>query len=182
MDIGSRLQAVRLSKGMSQRELAKRVGVTNSTISLIEQNKVSPSVSSLKKVLDGIPISLADFFTLDVGGDSGDGPFYGAEDLPDLGSNDIHYFLVGKRRASRQMCILREVMPPGSDTGETMLSHDGEEGGVVVQGQVEVTVGDRVRVLGPGEAYYFESRTPHRFRNVGSDPAILVSANTPPTF
>ena len=42
MDIGARLQLVRKSKGLSQRELAKRVGVTNSTISLIEQNKVSP--------------------------------------------------------------------------------------------------------------------------------------------
>ena len=182
MDIGARLQLVRKSKGLSQRELAKRVGVTNSTISLIEQNKVSPSVSSLKKVLDGIPISLADFFTMDLAGDASDGPFYASEDMPDLGSNDIHYFLVGKRRANRQMCILREVMPPGSDTGESMLSHDGEEGGVVMQGQVEITVGEHVRVLGPGEAYYFESRTPHRFRNIGSEPAILVSASTPPTF
>ena len=182
MDIGLRLQGVRKRKGLSQRELAKRVGVTNSTISLIEQNKVSPSVSSLKKVLDGIPISLADFFTMDLAGDASDGPFYASEDMPDLGSNDIHYFLVGKRRANRQMCILREVMPPGSDTGESMLSHDGEERGVVMQGQVEITVGEHVRVLGPGEAYYFESRTPHRFRNIGSEPAILVSASTPPTF
>ena len=114
--------------------------------------------------------------------DTSEGPFYSADDLPDLGNNDIHYFLVGKRRANRLMCILREVMPPGSDTGDTMLSHDGEEGGVIVQGQVELTVGDRVRVLNTGEAYYFESRTPHRFRNIGSEPAILVSANTPPTF
>src|SRR5690606_15250569 len=51
MDIGARLQRVRTARGLSQRELARRVGVTNSTISLIEQNKVSPSVSSLKKVL-----------------------------------------------------------------------------------------------------------------------------------
>ena len=181
LDIGIRLQAVRKSKNLSQRELAKRVGVTNSTISLIEQNKVSPSISSLKKVLDGIPISLADFFTLELG-DTGDSPFYPADEQPDLGDGQIHYFLVGQHRANRQMCILREVMPPGSDTGETMLSHDGEEGGVVVQGRVEVTVGDQVRVLGPGEAYYFESRQPHRFRNVGPDTAILVSANTPPTF
>ena len=181
MDIGIRLQAVRKGKGLSQRELAKRVGVTNSTISLIEQNKVSPSISSLKKVLDGIPISLADFFTMDLA-PLDDGPFYPVDDQPDLGDGRIHYFLVGQHRATRQMCVLREVMPPGSDTGVTMLSHDGEEGGVVVQGRVEVTVGDHVRVLGPGEAYYFESRVPHRFRNVGSEDAILVSANTPPTF
>ena len=83
MDIGARLQLVRKSKGLSQRELAKRVGVTNSTISLIEQNKVSPSVSSLKKVLDGIPISLADFFTLDLEKGLPDSPFYVADELPE---------------------------------------------------------------------------------------------------
>ena len=182
MDIGARLQLVRKSKGLSQRELAKRVGVTNSTISLIEQNKVSPSVSSLKKVLDGIPISLADFFTLDLEKGLPDSPFYVAADLPDVGSNGIHYFLVGQHRPQRQMCILREVMPPGSDTGDSMLLHDGEEGGVVIAGEVEVTVGEQVRVLKAGEGYYFESRTPHRFRNVGEEHAVIVSANTPATF
>jgi len=181
MDIGIRLQAVRKGKGLSQRELAKRVGVTNSTISLIEQNKVSPSISSLKKVLDGIPISLADFFTLDLDTQK-DSPYYAADEQPDIGSGDIHYFLVGRNHPNRQMCILRELMPPGTDTGEGMLTHDGEEGGVVLQGQVEITVGEQVRVLGPGEAYYFETRIPHRFRNVGDCDALLVSASTPPTF
>ena len=182
MDIGARLQLVRKSKSLSQRELAKRVGVTNSTISLIEQNKVSPSVSSLKKVLDGIPISLADFFTLDLEKGLPDSPFYVADELPDVGSNGIHYFLVGQHRPQRQMCILREVMPPGSDTGESMIQHEGEEGGVVVRGQVEITVGAQRKVLGPGEAYYFECRQPHRFRNVGKDDAVIISASTPPTF
>jgi len=182
MDIGARLQAVRKTKGLSQRELAKRVGVTNSTISLIEQNKVSPSVSSLKKVLDGIPISLADFFTLDLEGGSADSPFYAAAEQPDVGNGEIHYFLIGQRRAQRQMCLLREIMPPGSDTGDAMLSHDGEEGGVIIQGRVEITVGDMVKVLGPGDAYYFESRQPHRFRNIGDGDAVIISANTPPTF
>lgn len=182
MDIGARLQLVRKTKGLSQRELAKRVGVTNSTISLIEQNKVSPSVSSLKKVLDGIPISMADFFTLDIESAPSDIPFYAPEEQPDVGSSDIHYYLIGHRRPQRQMCILREVMPPGSDTGEVMIMHEGEEGGVVLQGQVEITIGEQVRVLGPGEAYYFECRIPHRFRNVGADDVVIVSASTPPTF
>ena len=182
MDIGARLQLVRKSKGLSQRELAKRVGVTNSTISLIEQNKVSPSVSSLKKVLDGIPISLADFFTLDLDPGPPEQPFYAADELPDVGNNDSHYYLVGQHRPQRQMCILREVMPPGTDTGESMLLHEGEEGGVVVEGEVEVTVGDLVRVLRAGEAYYFESKVPHRFRNTGEVDAVIFSANTPATF
>jgi transcriptional regulator with XRE-family HTH domain len=182
MDIGLRMQAIRQARGLSQRELAKRVGVTNSTISLIEQNKVSPSVASLKKVLEGIPISLAEFFAADFDVGAEPSPFYPPERQPDVGNNEIHYFLVGKSRQSRQMCVLREVMPPGSDTGEEMLCHDGEEGGVVVQGEVEVTVGEQVKVLRTGEGYYFESRQPHRFRNVGRGEAILVSASTPPTF
>ena len=66
IDVGGHLKAVRTMYGLSQRELAKRAGVTNGTISLIEQNRVSPSVSSLKKVLDGVPMSLAEFFTLDL--------------------------------------------------------------------------------------------------------------------
>lgn len=181
MDIGVRLQAVRKAQGLSQRELAKRVGVTNSTISLIEQNRVSPSISSLKKVLDGIPISLADFFTLDLA-EVGDTPFCPADRQPDVGNEEIHYYLVGRQFENRQMCILREVMPPGTDTGETMLNHEGEEGGVVVQGQLELTVGDKVKILGPNDGYYFSSRVPHRFRNIGEVDVIVISANTPSTF
>ncbi|WP_287880143.1 helix-turn-helix domain-containing protein, partial [Aquitalea sp.] len=59
MDVGARLRVVRERAGLSQRELAKRAGVTNGTISLIEQNRVSPSISSLKKVLEGMPMTLA---------------------------------------------------------------------------------------------------------------------------
>ena len=64
-DIGERLKTIRGIYNFSQRELARRAGVTNSTISLIEQNRVSPSVDSLKKVLEGFPMSLIDFFTMD---------------------------------------------------------------------------------------------------------------------
>lgn len=181
IDVGARLQAVRKMRGLSQRELAKRVGVTNSTISLIEQNRVSPSVGSLKKVLDGIPMSLAEFFTLDVPADASQ-VFFAASEQPDMGNDAVRYFLIGAGRVNRQMCVLREIMAPGSDTGEELLHHEGEEAGVIVQGQVEVTSGEHVRVLGPGDGYYFESRTPHRFRNVGSEEAIIISANTPASF
>jgi transcriptional regulator with XRE-family HTH domain len=182
MDIGVRLKAIRKAQGLSQRELAKRVGVTNSTISLIEQNKVSPSVSSLKKVLDGIPISLTDFFTADFKVLTGAGPFFTPEQQPDVGTGDIHYYLIGNGHPGRRMCVLREVIGPGSDTGTEMLRHAGEEAGVVVAGRVELTVDKEVRVLEPGDGYYFESTRPHRFRNLGDEDAVIISASTPPTF
>jgi mannose-6-phosphate isomerase-like protein (cupin superfamily) len=63
-----------------------------------------------------------------------------------------------------------------------MLSHNAEEGGIVLQGRLEVTVGERVQVLTAGDAYRFNSRLPHRFRNTGKQECLIVSACTPPSF
>ncbi len=64
--LGKRLRELRTRHGLSQRELAKRAQVTNSTISQVEQDAVSPSVSSLNKILEVFPISLSDFFSDEV--------------------------------------------------------------------------------------------------------------------
>ena len=94
MDVGARLQTIRKLKGLSQRELAKRAGVTNSTISMIEKNSVSPSISSLKKVLGGIPMSLVEFFSLDLEQDSHTQVVYKADELIDISSGAVSMRLV----------------------------------------------------------------------------------------
>jgi transcriptional regulator with XRE-family HTH domain len=179
-DVGARLKHVRELHGLSQRELARRAGVTNGLISLIEQNRVSPSVGSLKKVLDGVPMSMAEFFTLDV--TSAAQVFYAADELVEIGNESASLRLVAAQRPGRQLTVLHERYLPDAATGEEMLSHRGEEGGVVVRGKVELTVGGQTRVLEAGDAYYFSSATPHRFRNVGSEVCEIISASTPPTF
>jgi transcriptional regulator with XRE-family HTH domain len=180
LNVGAHLKSVRQMYGLSQRELAKRAGVTNGLISLIEQNRVSPSVGSLKKVLDGIPMDLADFFTLDVGVKPQ--VFFQREELADIGTGSVELRLVGVRLAKRNMAILHEKYAPAADTGEEMLTHAGEEGGVIVKGRIELTVGGESRILGPGDAYYFKSTLPHRFRNVGREECEIVSASSPPSF
>jgi transcriptional regulator with XRE-family HTH domain len=180
IDVGARLRSVRTTFGLSQRELARRAGVTNGLISLIEQNRVSPSVSSLKKVLDGIPMPLAEFFTLDLS--AAPQAFYGAEELVELGNEAVSLRLIAAQRAGRQLTLLHERYAAGAATGEDMLAHRGEEGGVIIKGRIELTVGGATRVLGPGEAYYFASQLPHRFRNVGREACEIISACTPPTF
>ncbi len=180
VDVGAHLKVVRQMFALSQRELAKRAGVTNGLISLIEQNRVSPSVSSLKKVLDGIPMTLADFFTLDLAGRPP--VFFAREDLADIGTGSVELRLVGGRLANRSMSILHERYAAGADTGEEVLIHPGEEGGVIVRGSIELTVGGESRVLGRGDAYYFKSSIPHRFRNPGREECEIVSASSPPTF
>lgn len=181
MDVGARLRMVRERMGLSQRELAKRAGVTNGTISLIEQNRVSPSISSLRKVLEGMPMTLSDFFTFDADPQQ-PRVFYTHDELPNLGNDQIQLLLVGTSHERRDIAILREVYQPDADTGPEMLMHEGQEGGVVLKGSIEVTVGNDVRILGPGDSYYFDSKLPHRFRNVGGDTCEIVSASSPPTF
>ncbi|MEZ9863991.1 cupin domain-containing protein [Vibrio breoganii] len=180
MDVGKQLKTIRTMRGMSQRELAKRSGVTNSMISQIEQNLVNPSVGSLKKILDAIPISMGEFFTLDV--EPKNDIFFTAEQMADLGDGKIKMLLVGAKREGRQLAVLREIYPPGSDTGTDFIEHDGEEGGVIIRGEIEITVGSHTRVLKAGDSYYFETRKPHRFRNRGKVECELISAATPPTF
>lgn len=180
IDIGARLKAVRQARKLSQRELARRAGLTNATVSLIESNQMNPSVGALKRVLDGIPMSLAEFFAQDIV--TPRQAFYAATELTEVGKGKISYRQIGADLAGRALQILIERYAPGADTGRVPLKHEGEEGGIVIRGRIEVTVADQVRVLGPGEAYYFESSQPHRFRNIGSEPCELVSACTPPSF
>ncbi|TXH32218.1 MAG: cupin domain-containing protein [Rhodospirillaceae bacterium] len=179
-DLGARLKSLRESHNLSQRELAKRAGVSNAIISMIEQNRSSPSVGLLKKLLEGFPISLAEFFAMEA-------PprpqiYYTAKDLVELAGGQISYRQVGRDMTGKAIQILHERYAVGADTGEQMLSHESEEGGVIIRGRLEVTVGDQIRVLGPGDAYYFDSRTPHRFRNIGEEECEVVSANSPPSF
>ncbi|MGX5217032.1 cupin domain-containing protein [Pseudomonas segetis] len=182
MDVGVRLQSIRKLKGLSQRELAKRAGVTNSTISMIEKNSVSPSISSLKKVLAGIPMSLVEFFSLDVEQDSNTQVVYKANELIDISDGAVTMKLVGKAHPSRAIAFLSETYPPGADTGNEMLNHEGEEAGMLIEGRLELVVGSESYILEKGDSYYFESSKPHRFRNPYDEPAKLISATTPANF
>ncbi len=180
INIGSRLRSLRARYGLSQRELADRAGITSGTISMIEQNKISPSVGSLKKVLDGFPIALSEFFANDFSANRK--IFFTAPELASISEGKIEYKQVGRDLTGKALQVLHETYKPGADTGRSMLSHEGEEAGVVVKGKLEVTVGAERKILKTGDAFYFESHHPHRFRCIGDEDAVVVSACTPPSF
>ncbi|GAO91394.1 helix-hairpin-helix DNA-binding motif-containing protein [Pseudomonas syringae pv. actinidiae] len=182
LDVGERLQSIRKLKGLSQRELAKRAGVTNSTISMIEKNSVSPSISSLRKVLGGIPMSMVEFFSEETVPENSAQVVYKASELIDISDGAVTMKLVGKSHQGRAIAFLTETYPPGADTGEEMLVHEGEETGILVEGRLELVVGLDTYVLEAGDSYYFESTRPHRFRNPFDVPARLISAATPANF
>jgi transcriptional regulator with XRE-family HTH domain len=187
-DVGARLREIRVAKGLSQRALAERAGVPHGQISLVETNRNSPSVATLRKILGGIPIGMSDFFEPDRS-KTGE-VFFKEEQLLDLtsrlptpskkGDARMWFRQVGDAH-EHNLQIMHERYSPGADTGASMLDHDAHEGGIVVQGRLEVTVGSQKRILGPGDAYLFDSRVPHRFRNLSkTEEAIVISACTPP--
>lgn len=188
-DTGARLKAEREARKLSQRQLAALAGVTGAMISMIEQNRTSPSIATMKKILSGLNIPLSAFFAEDTTPEpkwhftrdelreitpKGDGESGGE-------GGGVRFFQVG-RSGQTALMILYETYLPGADTGPDVYSHEAEEGGIVISGQILVTVGGETRLLQAGDAYLFNSRQPHRFQNPGPDSCVVVSACTPPTF
>jgi transcriptional regulator with XRE-family HTH domain len=179
-NIGLRLRTLRTRHGLSQRRLAATAGVSNATISLIEHGHTDPSLGLLKRVLDAMGVSFAEFFASQ--GAPEEKFFYSIDELSEIGGGLISYRQVGGDLTESKLQILHERYRPGADTGQSMLSHEAEEGGIVLEGRLEVTVANQVRTLSAGDAYRFNSRLPHRFRNTGSEDCVVVSACTPPSF
>ena len=179
-NVAQRLKQLRTRQGLSQRRLARNSGVSNATISLIEHGRTDPSLGLLKRILDSMGMSFADFFASDTR--QPENYFFTRSELSEIGSGPISYRQVGADLSDSSLQILHERYRPGADTGQSMLSHEAEEGGIILTGRLEVTVADQVRTLSAGDAYRFNSRLPHRFRNSGRHDCVLVSACTPPTF
>lgn len=170
---------LRKLNGWSQRQLAKRAGVPHSAISMIEHGQVSPSVNSLKKVLDGVPMSLSDFFSLDL--NQSDKVFFKADALKQEPFGDIIRTSLRTHRlnGSDGVVLTRECFPAGSDTGEEMIMSSGSQAGFVVKGKLEVSIGGEVDTLEVGDAFYFQRRRPYRFRNTSSGDCEVISVVIP---
>ena len=177
---GERLRRIRRRQRLSQRELARRSGVANATISLIENGKLNPTVSMLKKVLDGVPVRLSEFFS-----DEADAPekvFFRAGELTEIADGGVSYLQVGANLRGKAIQFLKERYEPGASTGRHEITHEGEECGLILSGRLTVSVGGETATLSAGDAYYFKSNQPHSFENPGNEPCELITACTPPTF
>lgn len=181
LEIGFRLKELRLQHKYSIRGLAEAAGMTHSTIAQIEANKVSPSVSSMKRILDVLNVPLSEFFA-QTESKSEEKIFFTAKDLVELADGKkLSYRQVGSSLKGKAIMMLHERYAPGADTGEP-YSHDAEECGIVVSGKIMIVVGNKERCLKKGEAYYFDSRQPHRMYNPFEEECEVISAVSPPTF
>jgi transcriptional regulator with XRE-family HTH domain len=164
LGVGERLKELRERSGASQRELARRSGMSAASISAIELGKVSPSVETLKRLLDCLGETLADFFS--VGKQPQPITFFGSQDLEEVSLGLIHYYQLAGAPNRESLQFLRVTVNPGSDTrGITHQSYDAEIG-FVLSGRIEVSIDDETRVLGAGEGYRILGYKHIRIRNI----------------
>ena len=179
-DVGLKLRELRDRRGVTLRELAARSGISHSAISMIERGRISPSIDTLGCVLEALGANLAGFF-VEMQSSLPYMPFYRKDELIEIRQDDkLSFRMLGANHPSRQMLFLHETYAPGADAG--VVAHTGQEAGVVVTGEIELTVAGRTRVLHSGDGYYFDSQLPHRFRNDSKEEGLLISALTPPTY
>jgi len=182
-DVGGRMRRQRISRGLSVRALAANAGITAGALSQIENGKSSPTVTTLKKVLAAMGLTLGEFFGQE-DESRGVGRFvFRSPSLINVApGGGLRYLSIPGATKGRALQVLHETYAPGAGTGKEHYHHAGEEAGFCLSGSVEITVDGRREVLGPGDAYYYSSMLPHRWRNIGRIPAVVVSACTPPTF
>lgn len=179
--IGLHVRELRRRRQLSSRGLAARAGVSHSSISLIERDRMSPSIDTLGAIVDALGTTLVEFFS-GLRASYRYSPTYAPEEFVEIGNPDeISYRAIGFNQPARKMQMLVQTYAPGGDTGE-IFSHDAQEGGFVLQGLIELTVGGETYLLSEGHGYYFDSNLPHRFRNAGSGVARIMSAITPPSY
>lgn len=190
-DVGPRLRAHREQRGLSLRELARRLGVSPSAISQIETGKSRPSVSTLYSIVSELGMSLDELFGAakpKPPAESQPAPTPARRASRGQRSRERHVQRAHSRATIELESGVRwERLTPGPDhevdflsvtydvdgsssEGNRSMRHSGHEYGLILSGQLEVTVGFDHYVLGPGDSISFDSTVPHRLTNLGTEP------------
>lgn len=178
--IGSRLRAVRKARGLSLKQVAELVGCTPSYLSMVETDKLDPSVSRLKKIADALGSTIVELFSE---GSSDQQVILRKEErqrVSVLGSKLLLEILVRQGSDKKLDARLAVVAPGGGSVGDYV--HPGEEFGYVMRGTLELTVNGTTYVLREGDTFYFNSTSPHRFRNVSNEEVEVLWVNHPPSW
>ena len=195
--LGNKIRVQRKARGLTLTELAEACEISPSFLSQIERDQANPSVATLHTIANTFGLPLASFFEAPEPRRSTNNHqskktappkeraakvvrSHRRKKLIYPGSGITNELLTPDLKGELQMMWV--VIPPGADTGDEPLVHEGEECGLILQGEVEIWVGDEHYILGPGDSIYQKSTVPHRSRNIGDIDVIVVVAITPPSF
>jgi transcriptional regulator with XRE-family HTH domain len=178
--LGARIRALRQARRLTLRALASRAGVTESFLSQVERDVTSPSIASVQRIARGLDLSIAQLFA--------DEPRSGRVVRANA-RRRIHYpeirtvgeFLTANPAGRLQVVI--ETIEPGGGSGAEPYTHDSDEEVVLVlDGVVDIWVGEEHYVLREGDAITLPPRTAHWQTNRGAMPAVVLVCLTPPSW
>ena len=162
--LGASVRLLRTNKGMTVEALAEAASLSTAMISKIENGKGNPSINSLRKIAKALEVPMAFFFA--------------QEDLEpeEAAVNKKRVYLDSRSSASYTASIspvsdnvsfFMIECKPGAAGGSEPVGHIGFEQGIVIEGELEMTVGDQVHQLKPYDTISFPSKLPHRWANKG---------------
>lgn len=177
-DLGARLRALRLERGLTLRELAMRLGKSESYLSKLENGKLNPSLASLKGIADALGKPLVHFFADQIM--PSDTVLLDGQRRRLIVSPSLEYDILSA--PNPEIALFRMTLKKGGSSGAAAYAHPGIESGLVLKGRVKIVVGDAEYILKAGDSITYRSDQPHRFENVGDEEAVGIWAVSPPTF
>ncbi|MGB7601613.1 MAG: cupin domain-containing protein [Candidatus Sulfotelmatobacter sp.] len=174
--IGSHLRQLRAKQKLSLAQVARAVGISVGFLSALERSQMSGSVGTLRKLARFYKTNILDFF--DATGASTRQVRPTQRKVLEAGPG-VRMELLAWGNTVMEPHLFRVAPDAGSGDSYT---HEGEEFLYVLRGQLTITLEDEEYLLKTGDSFYFESATPHHWRNPGRTETLLLWVNTPPTF
>ena len=176
MEIGLKIKNLRLTKKLTQEELADRCELTKGYISQLENDLTSPSIETLKDLLNALGTNFSEFFE----DDEPQVVFKKDEYIEKLTDNIKMTWLVPTSQKNSMEPIVVELKV-GAQT-EKDLAHEGEEFGFVLKGKIELTVGKKTYEVNNHETFHFIANKPHFIKNISNSESKILWVSCPPNF
>jgi len=174
---GQRFRRLRLRRGLSLAQVARATGVSIGFLSALERGQMHSSVATLRRIARFYKTSIMSLF--DTNGETQH--LVRPEHRKILETSPgVRMELLAWGNTAMEPHLFR--IKPGAGSGES-YAHEGEEFLHVLRGEFEIWLNKQEHyVLKAGDSLYFESSTPHRWKNSGRTETWLLWVNTPPTF
>ena len=177
--LGSKLRALRKDRNLTLKEIAKRAGCSPSYLSMVENGKVDPGISRLKRIVDGLGITIVDLFQTQ---SSSKVIIRKRERIQaEFPRSKTRIEILISQYAEKQMDARLAIISPGGSS-EGNYQHPGAEFGLVLKGMLELTIDGLTYQLMEGDSFYFSSTSNHCFSNPGKEDTVVVWVNTPPSW
>jgi transcriptional regulator with XRE-family HTH domain len=177
--VGPRLRQLREQKSLSARQVAELAGVTPAYLSRLENGHVSPTVATLAKLVAAMGETMATLFSEPPGAEQ---PVVRRADRHLMRSRGVLDSQVTPGWAER-LEVLESLVDPGQGSSDDLHTHAGDEECVLVlEGELDLFLGQERYRLGLGDSATFSCRVPHRWRNPSSKPARVLWIITPASY